>query len=209
MSRTGYAVFCAGEIYLHLFMLTDFLKGLNRIYPLSEELTGALNQNSEIIELPRQHLLLKDGQRSDYLYFVLSGLLRSYYIKDELEICSRFMHENHIVVSMAFYTRRPGNEFIETIEPSVLARIEHSKLQDIYRNHIEFNYIGRVLTEHYCSMTEQRHFLLRKQNAEERYLMFMQMYPQMMQRLPLKYIASYLGMNMETLSRVRKKVATS
>lgn len=190
-------------------MSLSFINGINNIYPLSEELKEALGNYYEVIECPKKSVLLRAGQTCDYVYFVIHGLLRTYYLKDGNEICSRFMEEQHIVISInSFYTRKPGDEFIETLEDCTLARIHHDKLQKIYREHIEFNYIARVWTEHYCSMSEERLYLLRSLNAKERYIFFLNNHPTLMQRVPLKFIASYLGMNLETLSRMRKQVST-
>lgn len=189
-------------------MSLSFINGINNIYPLSDELKEALGNYYELIECPKKSVLLRAGQTCDYVYFVIKGLLRTYYLKDGNEICSRFMEEQHIVISInSFYTRKPGDEFIETLEDCTLARIHHDKLQKIYKEHIEFNYIARVWTEHYCSMSEERLYLLRSLNAKERYTFFLNNHPGLMQRVPLKYIASYLGMNMETLSRMRKQVS--
>jgi len=188
--------------------LSKFITYINGIYPISDALQERLEQDLEVIELPKRHHLLREGERCDYGFFVIEGLLRYYYIKDDEEICSRFITENHIGISInSFYTRRPGYENIETLEPSLIARMHYDKLQKIYRDHIEFNYIARVWTEHYSSMTEHWFYLLRKQTAEERYLFFLDKYPTLLQRIPLTYIASYLGMNLETLSRIRKKIS--
>jgi len=189
-------------------MLAPFINYINTIYPVSDSLKERLYSELEIVELPKRHCILNEGQRSDHISFVLSGLLRAYYLKGDTEICSRFMPENHICFSViSFYTRRPGYEYIETLEPTLMAQIHYDKLQKIYREHIEFNYVTRIWTEHYCSMSEQRLFLLRRQSAEDRYLFFLENYPSLIQRLPLTYIASYLGMNLETLSRIRKKIS--
>ena len=189
-------------------MLSPFINYIKTIYPISDALADRLNNELEIIELPARHTLLKEGQRSDHISFILSGLLRAYYLKDGEEVCSRFMPENHICLSViSFYTRKPGYEYIETLEPTTLVRISYDALQKIYKEHIEFNYVSRVWTEHYCSMTEQRLYILRRQTTDERYRFFLENYPNLLQRVPLKYIASYLGMNLETLSRVRKKLS--
>jgi CRP/FNR family transcriptional regulator, anaerobic regulatory protein len=175
---------------------------------MSEALRERLMNDLEIVEVPKRQVLLRDGQRADYLYVVLSGLMRSYYIKDDAEICSRFMKENHIVVSVnSFYSRQSGYEFIETMEDSVLARIHYDRLQQLYKDHDEFNHTARILTEHYFTLSEQRLYLLRKQKAEERWLFFTEHYADLINRVPLQYIATFLGMNLETLSRIRKKLA--
>ena len=189
-------------------MLNDFLRYINTIYPVDEALQNNLIQRTEIVEVPKKTQLLREGQRPDYVWMVLSGMLRAYYIKDGLEICSSFMQEQHLVVSVnGFYSRQPGYEYIETLEDTVLARIHYDALQQLYREHLEFNFIVRVLTERYTMLGEERLFLLRKQTAEERYSHILNHEPELLQRVPLKYIASFLGMNLETLSRIRKKIS--
>lgn len=189
-------------------MLTNFFNHIGKIYPISGELKEDLESLLEVVEVDKGEQILREGQRSDHIYIVLKGLLRSYYIKDGMEICSRFMQEEHIVISVgSFYARKAGYEYIEATEPSVLGRIHYNELQKIYAKHIEFNYIARVLTEHYFSLSEERLYLLRKQSAEERYLFFLQNYPDLLMRVPLKHIATFLGMSLETLSRIRKKIS--
>ncbi|MEI8279795.1 MAG: Crp/Fnr family transcriptional regulator [Bacteroidota bacterium] len=189
-------------------MLQPFFDRYNSIYPLSEELKNTLEKELEIIEVPKNYHLLKDGQRDDYVYVLLKGLLRTYYIKDDTEICSRFMEEQHICMSViSFFSRKAGYEYMETLEPSILARIHYDRLQFIYKNFIEFNYTARVMTEQYFTLSEQRTYLLRKHTSEERYVLFMQQFPSFLQRVPLTYIASFLGMNLETLSRIRNKIS--
>ena len=188
-------------------MLERLFTYLDGIRPLSPELRDRLSTDLEIIQTPKKELLLRDGERADYLYVLLEGMLRSYYIRDGIEITNRFMKENHIVVSVnSFYARRPGYEFIEALEPSTLARIHYNTLQQLYKDFIEFNYTARILTEYYFSSSEERLYLLRKQRAEDRYHYFMENNPDLLNRVPLGHIASFLGMNLETLSRIRSKL---
>lgn len=188
-------------------ILHSLFQHLDAIRPMNEQLRERLITDLEIVEVPKKTVLLRDGETADYLYVVLSGLLRSYYIKDGNEVCSRFMKENHIVVSVnSFYARKPGYEFIEALENSTLARIHYNRLQQLYKDHDSFNYTARVLTEQYFTLSEQRLYLLRKQKAEERYLYFLENYADLMNRVPLQYIATFLGMNLETLSRIRRKI---
>lgn len=188
-------------------MLDAFIQRLRSIHPLSAGLEQTIRE-LEIIEVPKNTLLLRDGQREDHSWIIIKGLIRSYYIRDDEEICSRFNQENQVVISVAsFYNRVPGYEFVETLEDCILARAHYDKLQEIYRDYPEFNVHARILTEYYFTLSEQRLYLLRKQSAEERYRFFMEHYPEWLQRVPLKYIATFLGMNLETLSRIRKKIS--
>lgn len=188
-------------------MLENFIQRLRSIYPVSEGLEKTI-RSLEIIEVPKGTILLREGQRQDFAWVIIKGLMRSYYIKDGEEICSRFNQEDQVVLSVAsFYNRIAGYEFVETLETCVLARAHYDKLQFIYRDYPEFNFHARVLTEYYFTLSEQRLYLLRKQSAEERYRFFIEHYPEWLQRVPLKYIATFLGMNLETLSRIRKKIS--
>ncbi len=189
-------------------MLENLFKYINTIRPITDEIKEVLTRDFEIIEVPKKHMLLKDGQVCDYIFIVVSGLLRKYYIKDGEEVCSLFMDENRLTMCVnSFYNRIPGYEYIEAMEPSTIARIHYTKLQNIYKEHEYFNYIARVITEQYFIRSEERLYLLRKQSAEERYVYFVDHYPSIMQRVPLKYIATYLGLTLETISRIRKKLS--
>jgi CRP/FNR family transcriptional regulator, anaerobic regulatory protein len=188
-------------------MLQTLFNYINVIYPISEEVTAELDRCFEIIEVPKRQLLRREGEVCDYLYVVLSGLLRMYYVKDSEEVCSLFIEEKYLFHSPhSFYRRKPGYESIEALEPSVLARVHYDKLQQLYKNYPELNFIGRVITENYFVKSEERLFLLRKQTAEERYVYFSERHPTLLQRVPLKFIASYLGLTLETLSRIRNKI---
>ena len=187
--------------------MANFLIGyLNNIRPLSDALKADLERYLDIVELPRHHMLLREGQRCDYIYVVISGLLRMYYIKESEEVCSRFVAEEQMCLSVnSFYTRVPGYEYIETLEASTIARIHHDNLEKVYAEHSEFNLTGRLITQLYFIRSEERLYLLRKQTAEDRYQTFVDNNPGLLQRVPLKYIASYLGLTLETISRIRKK----
>ncbi len=190
-------------------MLSPLFNFISNIKPISNELKELLAQKLEIIEVPKKTLLLREGQTCNHIHVVVSGLLRMYYMKDGEEVCSRFIDESLMAISVkSFYSRQPGDEYIETLEPCILARIHKDELELIYKEHDEFNYIARVITEQYFIRSEERQYLLRKQSAEERYLYFMDNYPHLLQRVPLTYIASYIGLTLETLSRIRKKIAT-
>ena len=189
-------------------MLDQLFSFMNSIRPLTEGLKEVLLENMEIIEVAPKHVLLKDGETSDHIYVVIKRLLRMYYITDGVEVCSRFMAEQSMAMAVtSFYTRKPGYEFIETLEPCVLARISFDRLQKIYNEQDNFNYIARGITEAYFMRSEERLYLIRKKSAEDRYLYLGNHYPEILQRVPLSYIASYLCMTPETLSRIRKRLS--
>jgi CRP-like cAMP-binding protein len=189
-------------------MIEKMFFALSQLHPLTQEMKERLQNITEIREYPKKTLLLKEGQTSHHACFVFKGLARAYYLHDGREVTSRFMDEGFMITSWSsFYTRTPGYEFIETLEDTELGCMHYNDLQGLFRDVPEFNIVGRKLTEYYFFLSEQRTQMLRKHTAEEKYAFFVQQYPDLLQRVPLKYIATYLGMNEETISRVRSKAA--
>lgn len=177
---------------------------IGALYPVSAGLQVALSQMLRQDAFPRKHWLLQPGQVSDRLYFVEQGVVRGYYLKDGKDVTSWFMREGDFIISIvSFYTRQPAQEYVELLEDTVLWSITYAQLQQLYRDFPEFNVVGRLLTEKYYVLSERRSQNLRMQTAPERYAQLLSDFPDIFGRVPLKYIASHLGISPETLSRLR------
>jgi CRP-like cAMP-binding protein len=187
-------------------MIDKLLDRLNALYKMSDALSERVSELARISEHEAGSFILKEGQTCNDASLVVSGLVRSYYINEDKDITSRFMDEGFIVTSwISYYTRQPGNEFIETVEDTTLVSLSYSNIQSLYKEFPEFNIVGRKQVEYAFFLSEQRTQLLRKHTAEEKYKFFLDNHPTLLQRVPLKHIATYLGMNEETLSRVRSR----
>ena len=187
-------------------MIDKLLDRLNALYKMSEPLSERVNGLARITEHKAGSFILKEGQTCNDASLVVSGLVRSYYINEDKDITSRFMDEGFIVTSwISYYTRQPGNEFIEAIEDTTLVSLSYNNIQLLYKEFPEFNIVGRKQVEYAFFLSEQRTQLLRKHTAEEKYKFFLDNHPTLLQRVSLKHIATYLGMNEETLSRVRSR----
>lgn len=179
---------------------------INTLQPLSAGLQARLTQTLRRDAWPRKHWLLQPGQVSDRLYFIEQGVIRGYYLKDDREVTSWFMREGDFIISIvSFYLRQPAREYIELLEDSVVWSITYTQLQQLYRDYPEFNTVGRLLTEKYYMLSELRSQNLRMQTAPERYDQLLVDFPDIFRRVPLKYIASHLGISPETLSRLRAR----
>lgn len=180
------------------------LNYLNGIAPLSKELVQFLAQNLESLSLKKKEYLLKKGQVCNKISFIQQGLFRSFYEANEKETSSWFMKEGDVIISVeSFFRQINSYESIQAIEDSFVFFITYPQLQYAYKHFIEFNIIGRVLTENYYILSEQRLFGIRSLKAEERYKYLLEIHPELILRVPSQYIASYLSVTPETLSRIK------
>jgi CRP-like cAMP-binding protein len=187
-------------------MITPVIDYFNSITTLPEELVSDIIQRAVVREYKKEEFILKAGKISSHTSWILKGLIRSYYEKDGEEITTKFLWEGAPITSVySYYNRKPGNENIVAMEETTLASLHYDDMQYLYEAYPAFNVIGRVITEKYLYMLEIEVYNLRKQKAEDRYQFIVKHFPHLLQRVPLKYLATYLGMNLETLSRIRGK----
>ena len=181
---------------------TDFLEALA---PLSQPCVESIQGLLAIDELTKKEIVLKVGQVSDRIYFVDKGLMRSYYTDDTgAERSGWFMKELDVVTSpRSFFNREPSNEYIETLEPTIVASISYDEMQWLYKEFIEFNVVGRILNEQYNVLAVTRAEEIRINNATTRYQVFIKNYPELERRVPTRYIASYIGVDEATLYKIK------
>ena len=187
-------------------MLSPVIDYFNSITPLPPELIDDIIKYAVIKEYKKNEFILKAGKVSNYTSWIIKGLTRSYYIKDIEDITTKFLWDGAPITSVySYYSRKPGNENIVALEDTTLASLHYDHMQYLYKTYPAFNVIGRVITEQYLYMLEIEVYNLRKQKAEDRYQFIVKHFPHLLQRVPLKYLATYLGINLETLSRIRGK----
>lgn len=175
-----------------------------RLGPVSPELELHLNEKLLYKSFPKKHIILHQGEVCNHLYFVAKGLLRVYYERNGEDTSNWFMMENDFVISVnSFYKRTPSAESIEVLEDCELIYIHYDDLMEIYERHKEFNIIGRKLTELYYCKSEERIQSLRGHQAAEKYEFLLINYPEIVHRVSVGYLASYLGITLQTLSRIR------
>jgi len=184
--------------------MKELLSLLNNIHSLSPALQQYLSQTLKTTTIDKKQFLLQAGQVNRHIYFIKKGLLRCYYIHDEQEVCSKFLKEGDIIVSAtSFFLQKESHEFIQAIENSTLWYVCYDELQHIYKRYTEFNVIARVLSIKSYLLSEQRLNFIRMKNAADRYSSMLEHFPELVLRVPSKYLASYLGISVETLSRIR------
>jgi CRP-like cAMP-binding protein len=179
---------------------------VNYVHPVSDEATSFINQHSYLQHVERGSYLLRAGEVCRHLYFIRKGAIRGYIKEGTKEITTWITAENEMVTSIrGMSLQEPSLENIQAIEHCDLVVATYESLHYLYENYIEVNIVGRKLLEQYYRDAEERAFISRIPNAAKRYYHFLETKSDLANRIPLKYIASYLGMTIETLSRIRSK----
>lgn len=184
--------------------MKELLSLLNSISPLSTELQQYLAQTLKSKSIPKKEHLLLAGNISRHIYFIKKGLLRCYYLESGQEISSKFLKEGDLLVSAAsFFLQQQSNESIQTLEESIVWYICFDELQYLYKKFPEFHKIANTLTTKSYLLSEQRAKIIRMKQGSNRYNYMLQYHPDLVLRVPAKYLATYLCVTEETLSRIR------
>jgi CRP-like cAMP-binding protein len=182
---------------------------LNSFQPVGKGIEQHLVKSIYCCTIPKGKYLLRSGEVCHNLYFIRKGLMRGFIKEENKEITTWFAMENEIVAGIrSFLLQVETVENIQAVEDSELLAINFSDLNKIYEKYPSFNITGRRITEYHYTSAENRAYITRLHDAERKYALFQEFYPQLANRVQLTYVASFLGITIETLSRVRAKTST-
>ena len=182
----------------------NIIKSIKSYYPVSDESINQLIEHFTVHYFPAKHLIIRGGIIDRNVYFIEKGLTRSYCFVDGDEHTTWFSKEGDITFGLlCLYHNKAGFEFVETVEPTIAYSIPINILNKLYETNIEIANWGRVIHQE-CLLTLQ---CVRIDNltmtAKERYNVLLKRFPDICQRVNLGYIASFLGISISTLSRIR------
>ena len=140
--------------------------------------------------------------------FINKGTLRVFYLNDKAEeTTSCFCAENSLTTSYkSFVLQQPSHLSIQALEDTELLVIDYEHLQKLYSTSIVWQNVGRIIAEKEYIIMEQYASVLNNETAKEKYLRLFKEQPQVIQKAPVNYIASYLGITTRTLSRIRREI---
>lgn len=182
-----------------------FFQYLFKFIDLSrEEYAQLIEPYIKIREFAKKEVITTEGEVENYFNFILKGLVRKYYKKEREEINTQISMEGHIIHAQeSFHSRTPSEFFVETIEPSSLVSISYNDLEKIYSQSARMERLGRLIITFTVMLSDKWQMHLIKLTPRERFLKFVQQNPKMLQRVPQKYLASYLNIQPETFSRFK------
>lgn len=159
----------------------------------------------EEVSFSNGSLLVHAGRICTAIYFIASGIVRVYTVHQDKEVCLDFAFSGQFSTAYASYiSQTPSVVSIQAITPVNGFSFHYAGLQELYNKHHAIERTGRLLAEFQYFRKYQRELSLLQYTARERYLQLMEQQPQMIQQIPVKYLASYLGIEPESLSRIRK-----
>lgn len=178
-----------------------------QFHPLNEEIEHCINQHTFPISFKKSKFLLSPVDRNKYLFLIVKGIVRGYVKDDKTEITTWIAKENEIVGTIRnLWLDGDSEEYLQALEDVDLIAIPHVLSDYLYENFAEANVVGRKMMELYYRSAEERAYLCRISSAEKRYKRFLVSFPDIINRVSLKYVASFLAIRLETLSRIRAKV---
>ncbi len=196
-------IICFKPNQIHLKAIRNFVEQYVRI---PNEDWGIIASQFKKRELPKSYNILEEGKICKSLYFLESGLLRYFIFKDGNEVTKFFTIAPYCFTSQAsFNSGKPSKETIQTIEKSVIWETSYTQNEELLKLD-SWNSFARKITQEVQFFTEEILEDLQSETAEHRYRKLLNTQPELLQRIPLKYLASFYGVAPQSLSRIRKKL---
>jgi CRP-like cAMP-binding protein len=174
---------------------------------LTNEDFALLSQVLEIRNFDRKQQLIRAGEIENYLNFMVKGLARKYFLKGKEEVITQIAREKDMISSSVSYlSGAPSDYIIETLEPSTFLSLSRNNLEQLYKESPRIERLGRLIITHFFLQKEEWENECVRLSTRERFIRFVQGNPDLMHRVPQKYLASYLNMKPETFSRLKSLV---
>lgn len=179
----------------------------SKYHSLSKEAENAIIGISSIIKIKKNQDLQSIGHTCKTIYFINKGIARIYYYQNGVDITESFAFESHIIARVeSLFTGKPSRKAIQVLEDSEIIAINTSQLFELYDTYPEIERLFRKIFEAGYVDTVNRIEGIQFHTAEERYTALIKEQPTLLQKAPLKHIASYLGITQVSLSRIRAHI---
>jgi CRP/FNR family transcriptional regulator, anaerobic regulatory protein len=188
-------------------MTTQILQSIKSIVPLSEAEEHAFTKILEVKQFKKKDFLLQEGQVCDKISFINSGCMRAFYNVEAVENTVQFFFADSWYTDYAsFILGMPAVENMQALEPSEVVQFKKTDLYKLYDQYPVFDRVGRVMAENAFISISKLNQMLTNEEPEQRYLNLLKQRPELVEKIPQHYIASYLGIQPESLSRIRKRI---
>lgn len=188
-------------------MTSNLIQFIKHIVPFTDQEIQESGFLFSETTLKKGELWVKEGELKSDVLFVNKGMLRSYFVKNEVEKTFNLTIENQIVTPTESYSYGlPSTDFIQAVEDTHLCNISRESLDILFAQSAKWERLGRLLYESYTIEQEIRLRSFIAESAKERYERLYKNQPQLIQRTPQIYLANFLGITPQSLSRLRRKI---
>lgn len=178
-----------------------------KYHKIDIEIEKRINQYTFPVKLKKGKYLVSPLDKNKHLYLIIKGVVRGFLKDGNVEITTWIATEGEIVGTIRnLWLDDLSEEYLQAVEDIELIAIPHALTEYLYNHYPVANIVGRKMMEEHYRAAEERAYLCRISSAEKRYKRFLISFPNLINRVPLKYIASFLAIRMETLSRIRAKI---
>ncbi len=191
-------------------MTTQIIRSIKALVPLNNEEENAFLQILEVKTFKKKEFLLQEGKICNKVTFINSGCMRLFYNIEGIENTNQFFFADSWYTDYAsFLTGKPTIENMQALQDSEVVQVKKEDLYKLYNEMPIFDRVGRVFAENAFLSLSQLNQMKTNEEPELRYLNLLKRRPEIVQQIPQHYIASYLGIKPETLSRIRKRIIAS
>ena len=196
----------------------SFRNYISGIVEINDEEWLFLSKLLSVVEYKRGDIIYKEGDVQKKIYFINYGIIRSYFIDVNGHDFTWHIHysgdganiKNYFVTDYASFTKqKPSKLFFEVLKDVELISIDYSALNNLYNVSAKWQKFGRLMAENAYDLTHQRTLSLLTESADTRYKRLLKESPELLQQVPQYYIASFLGITPQSLSRIRKKLTSA
>jgi CRP-like cAMP-binding protein len=189
-------------------MTQNFIQFIQQIVSFTDEELQKANHLFTEKTLKKGEFWVREGEFNADMLFINKGMLRSYFIKDEIEKTFDLTIENQLVTCTYCYSfELPSKDFIQAVEDTYLCIISKDNLDALYAQSVKWERLSRILFEGYTIGQEIRLRSFIAETAQERYEKLAEQHPELIQRTPQIYLANFLGITPQSLSRLRRKIS--
>jgi CRP-like cAMP-binding protein len=172
--------------------------------PLRPNDLAGLMPFCEFRQFEKRAIITRSGEVDDYLNLVVNGLVMKFLREKRGDVILQLATEGHVVASEAsFLSREPSQVMVSTLEPTLLVSLRHDRMLDALANFEKGEELGRKILESMYIRKDEKKFLWQSMGVRERFMHYMEHHSHMLQRVPQKYLASYLNIKAETFSRLK------
>ena len=196
------------KAYIDPVYLDYAQKYLGRFIPITRDELLDLLQYCEVRAFDKRKIIVHEGEVDNYLNLVVKGMIRKYLPVRKDEVILQLATEGHVVQSeISYLTKTPSMVILETLEPTILVSLTYDKMEEALDKFPKGERLGRMILQGMFIKKDENRYNRLLKSTRERFFEYIEHHPHMLQRVPQKYLASYLQIKPETFSRLKALMA--